>query len=277
MTADSVMLDHQIIVFTYHKAGTTLFENILGRISRAYSIPMAKFYGMQPFAPPAPPMIMMIHALLRALPDRPFRAIRTIRDPRDIWVSGYLYHRHCDEPWCRSTDFAETPPIVFPRVPAAFHHRRERWKRDYLRSLGGRSYQQNLLHLDRDAGLAFELDRYIGAILESMREWPHCDSQILNVSMEKIFSNFDGTMRDVLRHFGFPELHMSDLLRIIWPEDVRRMTESVLSANTHIHGRSPSKWREFLNADQIAEIEHRYGDVIVKLGYELAGTGRGTA
>ena len=104
---------HQIIVFTYHKTGTTVFENIFARVSEAWYMPMRKLYGMTPFAPPGPPILMLSHSLLGSLPQHDFRAIRAIRDPRDIWVSGYHYHRHCSEPWCRNTDFSETPSITF--------------------------------------------------------------------------------------------------------------------------------------------------------------------
>jgi hypothetical protein len=214
---------------------------------------------------------MLIHSLLGSLPVRPFRAIRAIRDPRDIWISGYLYHRHCQEPWCLSTDFDPSPPILFPRVPAAFHHLRERWKRDYLRGLGGRSYQQNLLALDRPEGMAFELANYTGCTLESMRVWPYRAAGVVDVQMEAIAADFDGTMRRVFSHLGFPEHDMEEVLRIAASEDVGRMDDRTLAGNAHIHGRSISKWRHGLTAKQLADFERRYGDVITGHGYALSG------
>ena len=219
---------HQIILFTYHKTGTTVFENIFTRLGKTHAMPMHKLYGLAPFAPRDPSILMLIHALLGRLPHHDFRAIRAVRDPRDIWLSGYLYHRHCTEPWCINTDVSDAPPITFPRVPAAFHHQRERWKRDYLRGLGGRSYQQNLLDRDRDAGLAFELDRYTGYTIGSMRAWSHDDPRILDIRMEDLAVDFDGTMRRVFLHLGFPEIALPDLLALAAPDDVARMTDATL-------------------------------------------------
>jgi len=92
-----------------------------------------------------------------------------VRDPRDIWVSSYLYHLRTREAWCTNTTFDASPPIVYPRVDYSFQHRSEEWKRAWLDRLGGRSYQDNLRGLDRDRGLAFELNGYTDRTLTAMR------------------------------------------------------------------------------------------------------------
>lgn len=265
------MLDHQLVVFTYHKTGTAFFENVLRRVGERFGLRMAKFYGMVPALPGGPDIVIVAHSLLTALPPRSFRAVRSLRDPRDIWVSGYLYHRHCEEPWSISTDFDDRGPIVFPRVPIVFQHRRERWKRDYLCGLGGRSYQANLLERDRAAGLRFELDHYTGETLEAMRGWAHAaDPRIRDVRMEEIAADFEGTMAGVFRHLGFPETVLSELLALAAREDVGRMDAATLEANRHIHGRELSKWRGFLSTAEVRLIESRFGDVIERHGYRLS-------
>jgi hypothetical protein len=268
---------HQVVVITYHKTGTVLFENVLSRISETLNLPMASLPGAVPFLPPAPPILLLLHGMLAALPLRDFRAIRVVRDPRDIWLSGYTYHRHCTEAWCVSTDFDETAPILFPRVPGAFHHHRERWKRDYLRGLGGRSYQRNLLDRDREAGLAFELERYTAATLEAMRAWPHRDPRILDLRLEDIVADFDAAMAGAFTHLGFPEHMLPDLLALAAPEDLNRMEAARLAANPHIHGRSLSKWRTGLSETQVTGFERRYGGLITALGYPLSDGARGAA
>lgn len=264
------MARDQLLIFTYHKTGTTLFGNVMEKLCRELGLTLSKVYGATQFVDPRPDVVMLIHSLLGALPQRPFCAVRTIRDPRDIWVSGYMYHLHCAEPWCLSTDFDPTPPIRFPRVPAAFHHRRERWKRDYLHGLNGVSYQENLKRRDRAAGLAFELDNYTGATMEAMRGWPH-GAAVRDVKMEDIAADFDGEMGGVLRHLGFAEHELPALLRVAASEDVARMDGATLAANAHIHGRALSKWRTALAPAQVAEFERRYGDVILGNGYRLSG------
>jgi len=263
-------LDHQILIFTYHKTGTTLFEKVFTAISERHGLNMAKCYGMVPFIDPRPDIVMVIHAQLGSLPTRPFRGIRSIRDPRDILVSAYNYHKHCTEKWCVSTDFDPSPPIRFPRVPAAYHHLRERWKRDYLKRLGGISYQQNILMRDRGDGIAFELENYVGVILDSMWSWPHRDERIVDVKMEDTSADFDGSMSGVFRHLGFAEADVPELLEIAGDHDVGRMDDAALAADPHIHGRDRSKWRTFLTEAEIAGFERRYGDLVSILGYERA-------
>jgi hypothetical protein len=265
--------DQQILIFSYHKTGTVLFQNVMGDIAARRGMRLLPIYGRAALLPREADILLIGHSQIDALPERPFRAIRSVRDPRDIWLSGYLYHLHCAEPWCRNTDFSETPPIQFPRVPAAFHARRERWRRDYLRRLGGMSYQENLRRRDRDAGLMFELDNYTGVTLEDMRAWRFRDPRILDVKMEDLAAEFDAAMRRALLHLGFAEADMPELLRIAAAHDVGRMDEAALAANPHIHGRTLSKWRTGLTVAQLRSIEGRYGDVITGLGYGLAGQG----
>ena len=262
------MLEHQILIFTYHKTGTTLFEKVFTDISRARGLKMEKVYGMAPFIDPRPDIVMVIHAQLGALPARAFRGIRSIRDPRDVLVSAYNYHKHCTEKWCLSTDFDTTPPIQYPRVPAAFHHLRERWKRDYLKRLGGMSYQQNVLTRDRGDGIAFELENYVGVILDAMRSWPHRDPRIVDVKMEDTAADFDASLRGVFGHLGFAEAEIPGLLEIAATHDVGRMDDAALDAEPHIHGRERSKWRSFLTEAESVGFERRYGDLVSMLGYE---------
>lgn len=42
-------------------------------------------------------IVLLPHSLLGFALSRNYRAVRVIRDPRDIWVSSYLHHRHTTE------------------------------------------------------------------------------------------------------------------------------------------------------------------------------------
>ena len=89
-------------------------------------------YGMAYAIDPAPDVVLLPHALLGFQLARPLRGVRIIRDPRDIWVSAYLYHCRTNEAWCVNTDFDPRPPITYPRVDFSMQHRPERWKRAWL-------------------------------------------------------------------------------------------------------------------------------------------------
>jgi hypothetical protein len=214
--------------------------------------------------------VLLPHSLLRCPIDWPYQAIRLIRDPRDIWVSGYLYHRHSDEEWCVNTDCDPTPPIDWPRVDHAFAHRSEAWKRAWLERLGGRSYQQHLLDLPMDEGLAWELDGYTAGTLEAMRAWPEYGVTALDVRLEDVVADYDGTMARVFAHFGFDAEQCEVALEEARSEDVNRMDDGAIALRPQIHSRTISKWREILTASQVQEFETRYGDVVRDLGYEPA-------
>ena len=135
----------QSIVCTYHKTGTVLFNSIMTSVAARFGLKTAEYYGPVKRVDSTFDIVSLAHSLVD--PDfasRPYRAIRVVRDPRDIWVSSYLYHLRWGEAWCTNTNFDPSPPIAYPQVDYSFQHYPEPWKQKYLAWLGNRSYQQNL-------------------------------------------------------------------------------------------------------------------------------------
>lgn len=259
----------QALVFSYHKAGTTLFDRVMRQVAEHFGLRLVQQYGMAYEIDPAADSVLLPHSLLGFRLARDYRGIRLIRDPRDIWVSGYLYHRRTQEHWCVNTNFDPRPPITYPRVDFSMQHRPERWKRKWLERLNGKSYQQNLLDRDQAAGLAFELDGYTGCTLDAMRAW-RPDSAVLDIQLEDLSANYDATMRRVFQHFGFRPQECETAVALAADDDVSRMDDAAIAANTHIHSRTLSKWRTVLSPDQVRAFEQRHGDLVRSLGYELA-------
>jgi hypothetical protein len=263
----------QLICFSYHKSGTSLFLHVMTKVGQRLGRSLVNHYGLVQHLAVEPDIVLLPHSLLRAPLDRPYRAIRLIRDPRDIWVSGYLYHRRCDETWCRNTDLDPTPPITWPRVDYSIAHRPEDWKQRYLAGLGGRSYQQNLLDRSTTDGLDFELRGYTGRTLETMRQWPLNGADALNVKLEDVMADFDGSMLRIFEHFGFTAGERQAALEAARPEDVRRMDDVAIAERPQIHSRTISKWRAFLSPAQVMHFETCHGDLIRDLGYVLTVAG----
>jgi hypothetical protein len=260
----------QMLVFTYHKVGTTLFLKVMTSVAEALGLSLSNQYGMVLDLDHAPDIVLLPHSLLGFELSRPFRAIRVVRDPRDIWVSSYLYHLLGYEAWCTNADFNPAPPIGYPRVDFSVRHRPERWKRTYLTGLGGRSYQQNLLERERNEGLRFELERYTAWTLEAMRAWRLNNPAVLEVKLEDIAQEFDACMRAIFHHLGLTEAECAVALKLAARQDIARMADRDIVTNQHIHSRAISKWRSVLSADQVADFERRHGDLIDSLGYTLA-------
>jgi hypothetical protein len=261
----------QLIVFSYHKSGTTLFWHVMRKVSERLGLSLVNHYGLVDRLELEPDVILLPHSMLRGPLDRPYRAVRLIRDPRDIWVSGYLYHLRCDEEWCINIDMDTTPPIQWPKVDHSVEHWPEDWKRRYLERLGGRSYQQNLRDRSLADGLDFELEGYTGWTLATMREWTLNGADALEVKLEDMAADFDGAMLRIFDHFGLTADQTQAALEVARSEDVRRMDDAAIAERPQIHSRTISKWRDVLSAAQIARFEDRYGDLIRALGYEPAG------
>ena len=185
-------------------------------------------------------------------------------------MSGYLYHRRCQEEWCRNTNFDPSVPITYPRVDYSFQHYPEDWKGSYLSWLGGKSYQDNLLGRDREAGLAFELAGYTGRTLEAMRGWNLITPDLLQVQLEAVMCDFDGALGAIFKHVGLSDDECTQAIELARPHDVARMSDEAVANNRHIQSRTISKWRDFLSPAQIDEFERRYGDLIAGLGYRFS-------
>lgn len=267
-------LRSQILVFTYHKTGTVLFDHVMRAVAARFGLTVVLHYGLVERVDPAADIALLAHSLVS--PDfaaRPFRGIRIVRDPRDIWVSGYLYHRHCQEEWCTNTNFDPAPPITYPRVDYSVEHYLEGWKRGYLERLGGKSYQRNLLERDRESGLAFELAGYTGCTLDAMRGWRQATPGVLQVQLEAVMCDFDSALAAIFDHLGLSKDECAQAVELARPHDIVRMSDEAVARNGHIHSRTISKWRDYLSAAQIEEFERRYGELIVDLGYRLADRG----
>ncbi len=255
-----------------HKTGTVLFHSVLNRLGALLDLRWDTVWGEVGAIHPGLHAVLVGHSLFgdgfRLEPHH--RIIRIVRDPRDIWVSGYLYHRRCEEPWCVNREPHPGGPIGFPQVDHLMEPRPEAWKEAYLQRLGGRSYQDQLLDRDQESGLAYELDGYTALTFEAMRAWRFAGPQVLTVKLEAITANFDATMSVIFRHMGFSRRARAIALRAAAYEDVGRMPDHVLEQNAHIHSRQLSKWRDVLTAAQLQSFETRYGDLVLGLGYQLA-------
>jgi hypothetical protein len=133
--------------------------------------------------------------------------------------------------------------------------------------LGGKSYQRNLLGRSVAEGLDFELEGYTGCTLAAMREWDEYGPAALDVKLEDLMADFDGTILRIFDHFGFTEEQSRAALDVARSEDLRRMDEATIAARPQIHSRTISRWRDILPADQIARFEASHRDLIRRLGY----------
>ncbi len=257
-------------IFCYHKVGTVLFTKIVQNIAPLFGWTVQSLPGLVGHVDRSKRVVLFIHSIVDfELSSYPHKGIRLIRDPRDVWLSGYLYHRHCSEGWCINENFDVKTPILFPQVPHSQQHRPEEWKQSYIAGLGGMSYQKNLLSRDEDAGLSFEMERYADWTISAMMSWK-ADPNTIDLKIEDFMADFDGALTRVLRHLGMKEEDIPKALSVAAAEDIRRMSDAQLAGNNHIYSRSISKWQSMLTPRQIRKCELKYGSVIEQLGYSAA-------
>jgi len=214
-------------------------------------------------------IILFQHSLVdEHLLYRPHVGVRFIRDPRDIIVSGYLYHRRCKELWCVNTNFQTKSPILFPHVPYSQEHRPEEWKKKYLSSLENKSYQQNLLDRDESEGLLFEMNHYGRWTIENMLNWKQMSPSIETIRFETLMNNYDETFKNMFTRFGFSEKQISKTLSIAAKEDLNRKNDTEIQSNTHISSRQTTKWKAYFKDIHKDAFKQLFGDALIHLGYE---------
>jgi hypothetical protein len=197
-----------------------------------------------------------------------YRGAHIVRDPRDIVISGYQYHLRTDESWCVNEDFSEEAPISSPRVPRWIESRSEEWKRAYLRSLDGKSYQENLKSRSEADGISFEIQGYSAWTIDRMLAWDYDDPNVIELRFEDVLANFDAEMRRMFVGLGLTGRWLERAVEIAATEDLGRMDRARLDTDPHIQSRGSSRWEQYFTDEHKAAFKERFGDAVVKLGYE---------
>lgn len=256
-----------MLIGAHHRGGSTLLDSVFTKVCAEFGWRIARLDGAVDGLPDAD-VIILGHSVVRFDPAKyPFAGVHVLRDPRDIMVSGYEFHLETNEAWCTNTDFDPSPPIRFPRVPRSQQHRPEAWKQEYLGSLAGRSYQENLRSRSRDAGLQFEIDRYGGWTTEQMAGFHRQLPDVPVVRFEDLMVDFDGTFRRIFELLGLAPSRMDSALAIAATEDLGRRSATAVASNVHTARGGVTRWSQQLSATHLAAIDARFGDVISELGY----------
>lgn len=261
--------DVPIYVFAYHKVGSKFMSRIFRELCWENGWDFASLSGRIGNVPRKHDVIVFNHSLvdLRTM-DWPFRGVHLIRDPRDVLVSGYLYHKRCNEEWCLNTDFSVSEPIRYPQISRMKEYMPEAWKARYLRALGNKSYQANLLERSQLDGVLFECEHYAGWTIDAMRAWDYGHPDIMEVRFEDIMANFDSQFAAIFGFLGFSGRQLSSAMRVAAKEDLNRKSAAEISSDPHIASRQTSKWRAYFDQPLEEHFRTRFGNVVEALGYE---------
>ena len=258
-----------IYLFCYHKVGTILLAKIFREICVRFGWRFKTVIGKAEAIPTDADIILFMHSLVDLeVVKHNYIGAHFIRDPRDVIVSGYLYHKRCSEDWCVNESPSATEPILFPNVPWSQQHRPEAWKAAYIKSLNNTSYQQNLLQRNQSEGILFEMNNYAAWTIESMLDWDYSNPRVREVKFEALMGDFDATFKKIFEFFGFTEIQRQHGMRIAQKEDLGRKSDRQLRANNHISSRQTTKWQRYFETSHKEVFEKRFKGALAKLGYE---------
>lgn len=259
-----------VFLLTHHKTGTVLFLNAFRRIASHLNVSMSIEHGQVSRLPDSSRVILFPHSLIdKSVLGHRFRGVHVRRDPRDIIVSGYLYHKRCKEPWCIAVPPRDVTHMSHAVIPYQREHYSDEWKQDYIRRLGNKSYQQNLLERNEEEGLIWEMENCGAWTIEDLLAWDYAgDARILEITLEDVVSAFDAQFAQVLKHIGFSDALTSECVSLIQPENLSSMGKDRIERHPHISASSLSKWREYFTD----KLEHRFRELfpnaVEQLGYE---------
>jgi hypothetical protein len=197
-----------------------------------------------------------------------FRAFHVVRDPRDIVVSSYFSHLHS-----HPTD--DWPELV--------EHRRQ------------------LQAVDKDHGLYVVID-FLSDVMNDIGTWNYDDPRIVELKMEDVVRSPHELLGRAFAFLGLVDSGQSRFVRLTnaalasfnlrtsrRPFRVVPLPRSVLSdtlrrndfalkangrgpgienVNSHYRKGTPGDWVNHFDAGHKGYFKERYGDLLVRLGYE---------
>jgi hypothetical protein len=189
------------------------------------------------------------HALDFSKLGNNFRISRFIRDPRDLVVSGYLYHKKGKEPWTEvkhptESDWAVVNGATPPALPA------------------GHSYAGYLQNVSKEEGLMAEID-FRKYHFRSMLEWPDSDKRIKLFRYEDIMGNEADVFEALFAHYG-----------VSWPTQKmarffgdRHSAKKKSGSMKHIRNPSSGQWKQHFTPKVEAYFMEQYEELLNKYGY----------
>jgi len=258
-----------LFFFCYHKCGTVLLSKTLRRICDRFGWRFVQTYGRCESLPSKYDVVLFSHS--ETTPEimrKMYKGIHVIRDPRDVIVSGYLYHSRCNEPWCINTDLEPSGEVDFPKVPFIKSTATREEIESYLKFLSNKSYQENLKARDFDEGFIFEMEGYSGWTIKSMAEWDYTNADVLELKFEDMLANYDQTFSDIFDWLDLTQKQQTIALELASLEDYSKMSNEQKKANPHISSTRISKWAGYFKDVHKEKFQELFGTVLVKLGYE---------
>ena len=237
------------VVATHHKTGTVWMNTTFRAICEALGIPFALIdlnTAVDPESCVAPMVFADSHSSFRhcrwMLADPRFRIFHLIRDPRDVIISGMHYHRTSKERW-----------LFVPRA-----------------EFGGMDYQTKLNSLATDSErYLFEMANCGQKTLRRMLGWNYRRANGFECKYEDLVQDVDMSLfTRIATHLGFCEDELEVCRDVFWRNAMFGGKARRKGRIHHIRSGEKGQWRTVFDRCLGEEFINRFGDALVKLGYE---------
>ena len=255
-----------VFVITHHKVATVLIRKVMMEVSEKIGWRYSSTMGVATNIPSKTDLLHVIHGTVSdSFSQSRNKGVRIIRDPRDVIVSGYLYHQRCSEKWCVNSDFSN-PRHPFPQVPWPLVDAALATKEEFVSRLDGLSYQEKISSLSKAEGLIFEMDGFAKITIDEMIRWKDND-YVLTIKMEDLVEDYDSVFEKIFRWMGIGEEDIDTCLKIAITHDMNRMGEDLIASNPHISTGELRKWKDFFSPKVEGAYQERFGEAHKELGY----------
>jgi hypothetical protein len=237
------------IIATHHKTGTVWMSSIFRELAKHLTLPFNTFNPQNapvvPLVTRAPGIIQDQHSRwfeLNALSEQlaSDRIFHLIRDPRDVIISGMHYHRVSKEAWLHQPD----------------------------EKFGGLTYQQKLNSFSDDtARYLFEMSQL--KAIGRMLAWPGGRPDCFECRYEDLIVDRSGdAFLPVIRHLGFDEAQSALALKIYQEKHIFRDEGRESMDRDHVRSGAARQWPAVFDRTLATAFIDRFGDALVRLGYE---------
>ena len=242
------------VIVTHHKTGTVWMRATFRRIAERLDIPFVRVHSddIVPAEELIAPMIFFegggeFQAYPDLCGDPRVKIVHLIRDPRDVMISGMHYHRTS----------------------------REEWLRKPSQRFGGRTYQSEINSFATDrARYVFEMDNRAASTIQAMLRW--YDGERSNAFECK----YEDLMQDVkmvlftkaATHLGFSGKGLRVCRSAFWKSSLFGRNTGRKTHRRHIRSGEAKQWTKVFDKHLAVEFGRRFGDALVRLGYESDGS-----
>tara|TARA_R110002074_G_scaffold86580_7_gene191145 strand:+ start:756 stop:1478 length:723 start_codon:yes stop_codon:yes gene_type:complete len=193
--------------------------------------------------------------------------IVVIRNPKEVIISGYLYHKKCTEWWATNRGINYYGGWLEKLTPEVLRENEENIKHASTFSAGC-PYRVKLSSIPEKDGILMEMSCVARLTLEGMYNLPHYGKKnVITVKYEDLVYNHDKTVSDICEFVGVPP---EPVLAKTLQDNILNLKENGIvlehSTNTDLmYNRYEKYWNEEIERKFKETFPH---DIMSKHGYK---------